>query len=65
MKYTSEEIDLFKLRARLRKLEHQLESELLQGQLFASLSEDKKQVLSYEIKRLKNRLVRTEKNLNG
>lgn len=62
-KYTKEEIEFFKLRARLRKLERDLENELIQGHLFPPMSEDSKHALSYEIKRLKNRLVRMEETL--
>jgi hypothetical protein len=64
-KYTKEEIEVFKLRARLRKLERDLSHEIIQGSLFPSMSEDTKNVLIYEIKRLKNRLVIMEHIVNG
>lgn len=58
LKYTSEEIEAFKLRARIRKLQRDLEHECIQGSLFPSISDEVKLKLQYEINRLINRLVR-------
>lgn len=63
MKYTREEIELFKLRARLKKLERMLETEMTQGTLFKSMQEETKQKLRYEICRLRNRLNSAMENL--
>jgi hypothetical protein len=58
IKYRTDEIEVFKLRARIRKLQLDLERECIQGSLFPSMSHEVKTTLQYEIKRLINRLVR-------
>lgn len=64
MKYTRDEIEFFKLRARLRRLQRDLETEMVQGHLFPRMSEDTKNLLRHEINRLQNRLIRMMEIIN-
>jgi hypothetical protein len=57
MKYTHDEIEVFKLRSRIRRLQRDLDHECIQGNLFPTMSDEVKINLQYEIKRLINRLV--------
>jgi hypothetical protein len=57
MKYTHDEIEVFKLRSRIRRLQRDLDYECIQGNLFPTMSDEVKINLQYEIKRLINRLV--------
>jgi hypothetical protein len=56
MKYTAEEIEFFKLRARILKLEKDLEKIAIQGSLFPD--EQQKRDFQHQLQRLKNRLQR-------
>jgi hypothetical protein len=58
MKYTPEEIEFFKLRARILKLEKDLEKIAIQGNLFPDASEQEKLFFQHQLQRLKNRLQR-------
>lgn len=56
MKYTHEEIEVFKLRARIRKLEKDLQHEVIQGNLFPAQVAELQHNIRYEMVRLRNRL---------